>query len=147
MAAVLRGVFGYCFLVLMMRVAGRRPGKQMAPADFILIFFSGGLALTPMVGDDRSLVNALTIILSIAATHYAIAWLKQRSPGFGRVVDGTPLVLLAKGQWQTTNMKKMRIVQEDVLTAVRDQGVANLDKVDYVLLERNGELSVISAEE
>lgn len=147
MAAVLRGVFGYCFLVFMVRVAGRRPGKQMAPADFILIFFMGGLALTPMVGDDRSLVNAFTIILSIAATHYAIAWLKQRSPAFGRVVDGTPLVLLEKGHWQTTNMKKMRIVQEDVLAAIRNEGLETVDNVDYVLLERNGELSVIASEQ
>ncbi len=51
MAGGLRGIFGYLFLVLMVRIAGRRPGKQMAPFEFVLIFFMGGLTLTPMVGD------------------------------------------------------------------------------------------------
>jgi uncharacterized membrane protein YcaP (DUF421 family) len=53
-----------------------------------------------MVGNDRSLINALIIITTIALTHFAIAWLKQRSPVFGRFVDGTPLVLLKNGEWQ-----------------------------------------------
>lgn len=147
MAAVFRAIFGYCFLVFMVRVAGRRPGKQMSPADFILIFFMGGLALTPMIGNDRSIVNALVVIVTIAVVHYGIAWLKQRSPGFGRIVDGTPLVLVKKGEWQPRTMQKMRILQEDVLAALRDQGIGSLDKVDYVLLERNGGLSVIPSNE
>jgi uncharacterized membrane protein YcaP (DUF421 family) len=42
MGEVIRGAFGYCFVVLMVRLAGRRPGKQMTPFDFVLIFFIGG---------------------------------------------------------------------------------------------------------
>ncbi len=41
MAAALRAVFGYCFLILMVRIAGRRPGKQIVPFEFVLIFFYG----------------------------------------------------------------------------------------------------------
>src|SRR5947209_20075429 len=104
MGGVLRGIFGYCFLVLIVRLVGRRPGEQMTPFDFVLIFFMGGVTLTPMVGDDRSIMNALCIITTIAATHFAIAWLKQRFPAFGRVVDGTPLLLLKKGHCQTEPM-------------------------------------------
>ena len=54
MAAIFRAAFGYCFLVFMVRIAGRRPGKQITPFEFVLIFFIGGVTLTPMVGDDRS---------------------------------------------------------------------------------------------
>src|SRR4051812_5524724 len=90
-------------------LVGRRPGKQMTPFDFVLIFFMGGLTLTPMVGEDRSIINALSIITTIAATHFVIALLKQRFPAFGRITDGTPLVLLERGKWRTETMKKMRI--------------------------------------
>ncbi|HXE13237.1 MAG TPA: hypothetical protein VN633_14015 [Bryobacteraceae bacterium] len=88
MAAVFRAIFGYCFLILMIRIVGRRPGKQMTPFEFVLIFFIGGVTLTPMVGDDRSLTNALCIIATIALTHTAVAWAKHRWEGFGRIVDG-----------------------------------------------------------
>lgn len=146
MAGALRGIFGYCFLVLMVRIAGRRPGKQMAPFEFVLIFFMGGLTLTPMVGDDQSLTNALITITAIALTHYAIAWLKQVSPSFGRIVDGTPLVLLRKGEWQTDTMLRMRINDDDVMSMARDQGIKSLEEIEYAVLERNGEISIIPAE-
>ncbi|MCU1261681.1 MAG: hypothetical protein JWO80_4566 [Bryobacterales bacterium] len=71
MAAFLRAIFGYLFLVLMVRVAGRRPGKQITPFEFVLIFYMGGVTLTAMVANDRSLTNAMLQIASIAgATSY-----------------------------------------------------------------------------
>lgn len=143
MGGVLRGVFGYCFLVLISRTAGRRPGKQITPFEFVFIFFIGGVTLTPMVGNDRSLTNALCIITSIAVTHFVIAWLKQRSPVFARLVDGTPLVLLKKGEWQVETMKKMRLQDDDVMAMARDNGLERLDQIEYAFLERNGEISII----
>lgn len=147
MGGIIRGVFGYCFLVFIVRIVGRRPGKQMSPFDFVLIFFMGGVTLTPMVGDDRSLTNALCTILAIAVTHWFIAWLKSVSPAFGRIVDGTPLVLLENGQWRMETLNKMRLQPEDVMTFARDQGIKSLDEVSYAFLERNGEISIIPAEE
>ncbi len=145
MAAVFRAVFGYCFLVLMVRTAGRRPGKQITPFEFVFIFFIGGLTLTPMVGNDRSLSNALIIIITIAVTHFVIAWLRQCSAAFGRLVDGTPLVLLKKGEWQIETMRRMRIQDDDVMAMARDNGLERLDQIDYAILERNGEISIIEA--
>ena len=145
MAAVFRAVFGYCFLVFMVRIAGRRPGKQITPFEFVFIFFIGGVTLTAMVGNDRSLSNALCIITTIAITHFSIAWLKQRFAGFARIVDGTPLVLLAKGEWQVETMKKMRLQDDDVMAVARDNGIERLDQIDYAILERNAEISIIKA--
>jgi len=145
MAAIFRAAFGYCFLVFMVRIAGRRPGKQITPFEFVLIFFIGGVTLTPMVGNDRSLTNACCIITTIAVTHFVIAWLKQKFPAFGRIVDGTPLVLLAKGEWQVETMEKMRLQDDDVMAMARDQGLNTLDQIEYAILERNGEISIIKA--
>ena len=143
MGAVLRAAFGYLFLVFVVRIVGRRPGKQITPFEFVLIFFIGGITLTPMVGDDRSITNALCQIMTVAVLHYSIAWLKQKSPGFGRVVDGTPLVLIEANRERTEVMQKMRIARADIAAMARDQGLENLEKVDYAVLERNGEIVVL----
>lgn len=145
MVAVLRAFFGYFFLVFVMRIAGRRPGKQMTPMEFVLVFFSGGLTLTTTVADDRSFTNALCQIMTIAVAHYVIAWLRQISPAFGRLVDGTPLVLLSKGQWHTETMDNMRIDIADLQAMLRDKGMMTLQDVEYAFLERNGEISIIQA--
>ena len=145
MPAVLRALFGYCFLVLMVRVVGRRPGKQMTPMEFVLVFFSGGLTLTTVVADDKSITNALCQIMTISMAHVSIAWLKHVSPRFARVVDGTPLVLLQNGNWQVETMREMRIQDDDVMAAARDKGLERLDQIECAVLERNGEISIISS--
>ncbi len=119
----------------------------MTPFEFVLIFFIGGLTLTSVVNNDRSFSNALVQIVTMACLHFVIAALKGISPAFGLIVDGTPIVLLQKGQWQTESMSGMRIADDDVMATARDQGLMTLDQIDYAILERNGEISVVPVKE
>ncbi len=145
MAAVLRAFFGYIFLILIMRIIGRRPGKQLTPFEFVIVFFTGGLALTAMVGDDASYSNALCQIIALASAHYAVVWARSRSPKIARFFDGTPLVLLEKGRWRSRTMKMMRMADDDVMASARDKGIQTLDQIETAVLERNGEISLIQA--
>jgi uncharacterized membrane protein YcaP (DUF421 family) len=146
MAAVLRAAFAYLFLVFMVRIVGRRPGKQMNPFEFVLIFFIGGLALTFTVADDRSLTNAGVQILTIAVVHYVLVLLRQRFPRLALLLDGAPMLLLAKGRWHEEAMQGMLIQQDDVMTAARDKGLFSLDEIEYAVLERNGEITIAAAQ-
>lgn len=119
----------------------------MTPFDFVLVFFMGGIMLTPMVSGDRSLIDAVRIITSIAATHFVLAWLKHRFAGIGRIIDGTPLVLLEKGRWRTETIRKMRINDQDVMAAAGQRNLPRLDQIATAVLERNGTITVIQAEE
>lgn len=147
MSGVLRAFIGYYFLVFIMRIAGRRPGKQMTPMEFVLIFFCGGLTLTTVVGNDRSLTNALCQIMALAMAHYSLAMVRQASPKLARIIDGTPLILLDRGTWQTETMKNVNIEDKDVMAMARDKGLERLDQIDYAILERNGEISIIETKE
>lgn len=143
MAAVFRAVFGYLFLVLMVRVVGRRPGKQMAPFDFVLIFFIGGLTLTSMVADDRSLTNAFVQIITVACVHFLLIQLRRRSRRFGLFIDGTPLMLVSKGRWFDETLRKESFARDDVMAAVRQAGLKLPEDIDYAVLERSGAITVI----
>ncbi len=147
MAAVLRALFFYLFLVFIVRIVGRRPGKQITPFEFVLVFFMGGLALTAMVGNDASLTNAVLQIVTLAAAHYSVAWIRSRSPRIARLFDGTPLILLEAGQWRSNTLSNMGIQDDDVMATARDQGILTLDQIDQAILERNGEISIIKKEE
>ena len=147
MASVIRAVFGYFFLILMVRVVGRRPGKQITPFEFILIFFLGGLTLTGIVGDEVSLTSAFCQIITIACCHYAIVWIRTKSPRMARLFDGTPLVLLEQGAWRERTMQQMRMQPPDVMAMARDQGMKTIGEIDTAVLERNGEISLIKQEE
>ncbi len=147
MAAIFRAALAYFLLVFMVRIVGRRPGKQMNPFEFVLIFFIGGLALTFVVADDRSLTNAATQILTIGLAHYLLVIIRQRSPRMARLLDGTPMVLLSDGRWHSEVMRGMLIDAKDVMTAARDKGISSLDSVAYAVLERNGEITIVKKTE
>jgi uncharacterized membrane protein YcaP (DUF421 family) len=141
--ASVRAILFYIFLVFVVRIVGRRPGKQITHFEFVLVFFMGGLALTAMVGDDASLTNAFLQILTIALVHFLIATARTKSNWLARLLDGTPLVLLDNGQWRSNTLSRMRIQDDDVMAQARDQGIATLDKIEIAILERNGQISII----
>ena len=143
LATILRAAFGYCFLIFIVRIVGRRPGKQMTPFEFVLIFYLGGLTLTGMVGDEVSMTNAVCQILTIALCHYGIAWARSRNPRFARILDGTSLILMEGGRWRSHTMSHVRIQDDDVMAMARDQGLKTLEQIDTATLERNGEISIL----
>ncbi len=143
-ASILRALFGYFFLVFMVRIVGRRPGKQLTPFEFILIFFLGGLMLTTIVQDEASLTNAFCQIIAVAAAHYTLTVLRSRSGRVAKILDGTPLILLEAGQWRIKTMDRMRIHDDDVMEKARDRGLKTLDEIETAVLERNGEISIIA---
>lgn len=140
---ILRAVFGYLFLVLLVRIVGRRPGKQLTPFEFVLIFYLGGLTLTGMVGQEMSLTNAVTQILTVAACHYMLAYLRFRFDNFARLLDGSPLVLLEKDSWRTNNLSRARIQDDDVMDMARQQGIKDLSAIKTAVLETFGEISIV----
>lgn len=143
LAIVLRAIFGYLFLIFITRIVGRRPGKELTPFEFVLIFFLGGLTLTGMVGDEVSLTNAVCQIITLAMTHLLLTMARSRSSHVARFLDGTPLTLIEHHQRRSHTMKQMGIQDEDVMAMARDQDLKTLDEVGVATLERNGEISII----
>jgi uncharacterized membrane protein YcaP (DUF421 family) len=93
---ILRAAWGYLFLIFISRIIGRRPGRQLTPFEFVLIFYLGGLTLTGMIGKDFSFTNAVLQIMTIAGVHWIITAVRARSPRAARILDGTPVVLVSE---------------------------------------------------
>ncbi|HEV2644991.1 MAG TPA: YetF domain-containing protein [Acidobacteriaceae bacterium] len=138
-----RAVFGYLFLVLIVRIVGRRPGKQLTPFEFVLIFYLGGLTLTGIVGTEASLTNAITQILTIASCHYVLSRLRARSTRVTRILCGVPVTLFQQGAWHTETLSKMRIQDDDVMDIARESGIKSPSGIGTAVLETFGEISIL----
>ncbi len=147
MSTIAHAIAGYFFLLLTVRVLARRPGAQMTLFEFVIVFLVGGVIILSTVGNDRSVTNCVIAILTIGLLHNLVAWLKMRFPAFSIVIDGTPLVLAKDGCWQEEAMHGMKIAPEDVMAAARMKGIDSIFKVKYAILERNGSISIIQADE
>ncbi len=147
MYTIFHAVLGYFFLLLVVRLLSRRPGGQLTPFEFVIVFLIGGLIILATVGDDKSATNCIGAILTIGLMHRITARVRTSSRRICTVVDGVPVVLLDRGQWHTEAMHGMRIDDQDVMSMARAKGIRNLEGVKYAVLERVGSISIIKNDE
>jgi uncharacterized membrane protein YcaP (DUF421 family) len=145
MNTIVHSIIGYFYLLLTIRVLSRRPGAQMTMSEFVIVFLMGGIIILATMGEDRSLTNSVSAVLTVALLHRTVAYSKLRWPRLGVIIDGTPLLVLKDGQWQTDIMRRVRIHDDDVMAAARAKGLKTLDQIKYAVLERNGAISIITA--
>jgi uncharacterized membrane protein YcaP (DUF421 family) len=144
MSTLLHAIAGYFILLITIRLLRRRPGSQMTVFEFILIFLIGGVIIAATLGRDRSVTNATCAVIMIGLLHRTVSYVRHRWTSIERLIDGTPLILYKAGEWQAEAMHEMKLSADDVLAAARSKGLRNLDKIDYVILERNGQISLLS---
>jgi len=144
---IIRAAVAYVVLLSLFRIIGRRAVDHMTPFEMIVIFLVGGMMIQAVVSDDRSLTNGVLAVFTIGLMHVTVAWLKDRSQRFGRVADGTPVVVLGRGEWHPERMRKLRIHTEDVLAAARQNGLEREEQIKYAIVERNGAISIVKAED
>jgi uncharacterized membrane protein YcaP (DUF421 family) len=143
---VLRAAIGYLVLLFAVRLIGRRAFSMMAPFDLILLFLFGGIMIGAIVGDDHSFVGAVSAVFTIGLMHILVSWGKTRFPIFGKIVDGTPVVVYEFGRWHEKRMRALRLNQQDVMAAARQRGLKSLDQVRYAIAERDGKIAIVEAE-
>jgi uncharacterized membrane protein YcaP (DUF421 family) len=143
MSVVLRAAAAYLLLLFSVRLIGRRTASMMAPFDLVVLFLFAGTTITAVLGDDHSLMAAISAIFAIGLMHILVSELKRRSGRFGRLVDGTPVIVYERGRWHDQRMRALRMLEQDVMTAARQKGLMRLEQVRYAIVERDGKVSII----
>ena len=144
MFTILHCVAGYFFLLLTVRVLTRRPGAQMTLFEFVIVFLIGGVIILSTVGKDRSVTNCTMAVITVGLLHRGVSAAKTKWPALAAIVDGKPVLLLRRGEWQQRAMQGMKLAPEDVMASARTKGIAKFEDIDYAVLERNGGISVIA---
>lgn len=146
MESVIRGISVYVILLVIVRLSGRRTLAQMTPFDVVLLLIVAETTQQALLGDDFSITNAVVLIVTLFTTDIALSFLKQWSKTLAVFIDGSPTVLVAKGQPDWQAMRRARIGLDDILAAARvSQGLKSLDEVDFAVLEESGGISIIPA--
>lgn len=144
MDAIIRALFIYIFLLVVLRVAGKRTLSQMTPFDLILLLIISEATQQALLSDDYSLMNAVIVILALVSFDIFMSLMKRRFPKVGLWTEGTPLIIFQNGQPIKERMQKERIDESDILEAARNaHGLASLDQVEYAILEKSGGIAVI----
>ena len=147
MNVIIRAAAAYLILLFAVRLIGRRTASMMAPFDLVVLFLFGGALMAGVLGDDHSMTAAVSAVFSIGLMHTSVSTLKRWSAWFGRLVDGTPVVIYERGDWHEDRMRGMRVLESDVMAAVRQKGLMRLEQVRYAVVERDGKVSIVAESE
>lgn len=148
MESVFRGVAVYIFLLVIFRIAGKRTLSQTTTFDLVLLLIISETTQQAMVDDDHSVTNGVLLILTLIGMTILISVLKQKFPKLDLALEGAPLILIDRGKMLHERMEKCRVDESEILSAARmTQGVASMDQIDYAILERNGDISIIAKSE
>jgi uncharacterized membrane protein YcaP (DUF421 family) len=143
LSVILRAAAAYLILLFAVRLIGRRMASMLAPFDLVVLFLFGGALMSSVLGEDHSMVGAISAVFAIGLMHVGVSELKRWSPRFGRLVDGTPVVVYEQGHWHADRMRSLRMLESDVMVAVRQKGLMRLEEVRYAVIERDGKVSII----
>jgi uncharacterized membrane protein YcaP (DUF421 family) len=148
MDAVLRGFSVYVLLLIVFRISGRRSLGQVSTFDFVLLLIIAETTQQALLGDDFSVTNSFLLIVTIVMLDVLLSLLKQRSPKLDRLLEGLPLVIVENGKPLLDRMWRARVDQEDVMAAARElQGLERIEQIKYAVLERNGTITIVAAEQ
>lgn len=146
MDTVVRATTIYFFLLVFLRLSGKRTMQQITTFDFVLLLVIGESTQQGLIGDDFSLTTAMLLITSLIGIDIGISLLKDRFKGFEKLVEGTPLVLVEHGEPIDHAMRKSRVDANDIMQAAREmQGLERMEQIKYAVLERSGSISIVPA--
>lgn len=144
MDTIIRAVSIYFFLLLVLRLSGRRTVGEMTSFDLVLLLIISEATQQALIGDDFSLTTAFTLILTMVLLDIAMSLLKQRSQRLERLLDGTPTVIVADGKPLEAVMKRARVDESDVLSSARKaHGLERMEQIRYAVLEADGKISIV----
>lgn len=133
----------YAFLLLVMRLAGKRELGQVSPFDFVVAVLIGELAAIPLEGHQMPLLKGFIPIATIILAQMVSAYLSLRSNRFRALISGRPDLLVSGGTLHLEALRRHRYNMSDLLAKLRQQGTFNLADVEAAILEDTGHLSII----
>ncbi|WP_119303785.1 DUF421 domain-containing protein [Dongia deserti] len=144
MDAVLRTVAVYGFLLVVLRISGRRTLAQMTTFDFVLLLIISEATQQALLGDDFSITNALVIIATLLAIDVGLSLIKGRVPASSKLIDGLPMIVVENGAVLEERLRHARIDESDILESAREtQGLESIDQIKFAVLEITGSITVI----
>jgi uncharacterized membrane protein YcaP (DUF421 family) len=140
---VLRSLLVYAFLLVAIRLFGRRELGQLTAFDLIVLLTLSNILQNAMIGNDNSVLGGLIGAAVLLSANLAVAFVVFRSRRFERLVTGEPRVLIHDGTVNRKAVRQERLTDNDLMSAIRREGLEDFGKVHLLVAEPNGMLSVI----
>ena len=140
---ILRPIIIYAFLVVSLRLSGKRELVQLNPFDLVVLLTLSNTVQNAIIGDDNSVLGGVIGATSLLVTNYLVVRFLYDHRKLDQMVEGRADVLVENGKVRTQHLKKELITMAQLEAAARKQGFGSLCEVEQCVLEPGGTLTFL----
>ena len=141
--SVIRIIFIYFWIILSIRLMGKRQIGQLQPSELVVTLLLSEIAAQPIEHSDVPLVVPTVCITLLVIFEILFSYVVLKSSFFRRISQGNPIYVIKEGKILVNEMRKLRFTVEDLMEALRQKDVFDISEVEYAVVETNGSLSVL----
>jgi uncharacterized membrane protein YcaP (DUF421 family) len=137
---VLRPIIVYVFLIVGLRLSGKRELAQLNPFDFVVLLTLSNTVQNAIIGNDTSITGGVLGAAILLAVNFLVVRFLFSHKKFESFLEGTPDALIHRGRLMRKNLKKELITEEELASAARKQGFASLQEVEEASIDPDGDI-------
>ncbi len=139
---IMRPAMVYLFLVVFLRIFGKRELAQLNPFDLVVLLSLSNTVQNAMIGNDNSVSGGLVGAFTMLLINYLVVRFLFRHRRLDQIFEGTPTTLIEHGRLKTEALAKELLTEAEVLAMAHRQGFASLDEIESCVLEPGGGFSI-----
>lgn len=141
---IIRPILVYLFLIISLRLAGKRELAQLNPFDLVVLMTLSNTVQNAIIGNDNSLLGGLIGAATLLIINYVVVRFLYSHEGLDRFVEGNPDILIENGELRRDRLKKELITVTELEEAAHKQGFSSLEEIERAILESGGTLTFVA---
>src|SRR6201996_2926723 len=141
---ILRPVFVYAFLVVGLRLSGKRELVQLNPFDLVVLLTLSNTVQNAIIGDDNSVTGGIVGAATLLLMNYFVVWFLYDHEKLDHLIEGNADILVEGGKVKPDRLRRELITQAELEAAARRQGFSSLSEIDRAILEPGGNISIVA---
>lgn len=140
---MIRTLLMFIIVSAAVRIMGKRTIGELQAGELVIVLIISDIAAIPMQSMEIPLLSGVVPVALLTAFEVVSSILIMKSPKFGRLVCGRPMLVINKGEIDQKAMKELRLTCEDLFEGLRKNGVFDIESVEYALMETDGTISIL----
>ena len=143
LTTIIRVVILYLFVSIAIRIMGKRNIGELQPTELVITLLLSEFAAIPIEDNSVPLINSLIPVMILISLEIINSVISMKSIKFRNISDGNAVLIIKDGKLDQQQLRNLRFTVDDVLSALRQKDVFDINEVAYAIIETNGTLSVL----
>ena len=143
LVSVFRCIILYISVVVAVRIMGKRQLGELQPSELVVTIMLSQFAALPLQDLDIPLIWGILPMFLMVALELLMSFFTMKSMRFRAFCYGRPVILIYQGKVHQKELLRTRVSMEDIMEAMRNNGILAIEDIQMAVLETNGTLSIV----